>query len=337
MFLEKVIDCTINIENPIHFCTNKDDYLLKELNQNYVGRCFKGVYIIEILRIVKCGPCAILKNLSAEAYFDVSFAARAITYCKEDIITGVVIKTTQQIVIGTTPNAVVTILADKNSQFISMEQLIPIKVNIANHSPFDSHISVIGSLLTCDQYAPTFHVKDSSLSKNSCGEDFQVFYNSILEELKLREKMIANSKKGEIWFFEMLLYHFSADKNAQDQTISCDTGTWSGPGIVGETSGLHRNILSIADQIINGGENISVGGFWSRPLSLYRSSPLITHTQQAEAEAITAPARIVFTTFLKNILDNLVCIREMVEIYNTEELIRKHMNIWKIMKSSQHV
>jgi DNA-directed RNA polymerase subunit E'/Rpb7 len=337
MILEKVIDCTINIDNPIHFCTNKDEYLLKELNQNFVERCFKGVYIIEILHIVKCGPCAILKNLSAEAYIDVSFAARAITYCKEDIITGVSIKSTQQIVIGTTPNAVVTILADKNSQFISMDQIIPVKVNIAHHSPHDSHISVIGSLLTCDQYAPTYFVKDSTLSKNSCGEDFHVFYKSIIHELKLREEMISNSKKGEIWFFEMLLYHFGANKDAREQSVVCDVASWHGPG--GITEGSHKNLLSIADQIINGDEGVSVGGFWSRPLSIYRSSPLIAHSQQntAGAETVSAPARIVFTTFLKNILDNLVCIREMVEVYNTEEMIRKHMNIWKIMKSAQRV
>jgi hypothetical protein len=45
--------------------------------------------------------------------------------------------------------------------------------------------------------------------------------------------------------------------------------------------------------------------------------------------------RIVFAEMLKNILDFLVATREMVAMYNSKELIDKHINVWTVMRAAQ--
>jgi hypothetical protein len=87
------------------------------------------------------------------------------------------------------------------------------------------------------------------------------------------------------------------------------------------------------------GENVPVAGVWSRSLALYRSSPLVGVARGAPPAAWTTvdgTPRAVFAEFLKNILDFLVATRELIEVYNTRELLdNKHHNLWGVMRAAQ--
>ena len=88
------------------------------------------------------------------------------------------------------------------------------------------------------------------------------------------------------------------------------------------------------------GESVPVAGVWSRPLSLYRSSPLAAHLADAHPPEDWGPvvdgnARAVFAEFLKNILDYLGAIRELPAVYGTPELIQQHKGLWEAMRRMQ--
>ena len=82
-----------------------------------------------------------------------------------------------------------------------------------------------------------------------------------------------------------------------------------------------------------------VSGYWARSLSLYRSSPLAARALQTPPEAwspsVDSTPRAAFALFLKNILDFLVATREMVELYDTREVLDAHRNVWAVMRAAQ--
>ena len=85
---------------------------------------------------------------------------------------------------------------------------------------------------------------------------------------------------------------------------------------------------------------LSVTGYWSRSLTIYRSSPMIKFSETiiSELGEIIEEASVtsVFIRFLKNMLDFLMAIRQMNDLYDSDEMIKSHKNIWDAMRAVQH-
>lgn len=334
MQYEKVIDGTIDVHNPINFCADKSRYLLAEIKSKYADRCFKGVYIVAIKSILNCGACHIVRtNSTGEGYIDVRFIADVVSYNRWDIITNITIVNRQQMLIGTTGRAVVSVLASKAAETVAVGQKIAVRVVLAQHTPLQSKISAVGTLLTCDQTAPAYKLRGSL--DQTTRVDLEPMLHAVEAAMERRAELIK-TRKADVWFFEQLLYAYrkktAVDTN--DSISAWDKGpVWEGPTSLQAHTGDMKSVLDIVHRVV-GGETVSVTGTWTRPLSVYRSSPLVSIISSTDSD-IEGNPRAVFAEFMKNILDFLIAVHELVEIYNTRELIDGHLNIWSVMRSMQ--
>jgi len=365
MLLEKVIEATVDVRNPIDFCADKNRHLMAELQNTYVGRCYKGAFVVRIKGIIQASSCRLsTTSVTGEGSVDVQFLAEVVVFSRWDILVGVEIVSAQQILVGKykapseqprqlrsaeggadadpdgpSAKAVVTILASKAVETLAVGQKIAVRVVLAKHEPMQPQASVVGTLLVCDQAAPVYRLRGAL--DPSARAELEPLLRAIEAELEARAALVE-TRRADVWFFELLLYAYRPAKGAKtaDQAIDAWPGgpAWEGPGAPLAAGAETRSVLDIVRRVV-GGATVPVAGIWSRPLALYRSSPLAA-VAPADAPADWAPPddgnpRAVFAEFLKNILDFLAAVREMAELYNTRELIDGHRNLWTVMSSAQ--
>src|SRR3989344_8131927 len=101
MNYNKIFETSININNPIDFCIDKENNLLLELTKKFAGKCYKGSYIIKILEILETSSCKIIKtNLYGNCYIDVRFLANVSIISGGSILIGVDIISNEDIIRG---------------------------------------------------------------------------------------------------------------------------------------------------------------------------------------------------------------------------------------------
>ena len=88
MIIYKQIETRLDIINPNDlYCSNYNKMLLNLLNKKFLNRCYKSIYIIEIIKIVKRGSIIhTAKNLNGTSYIDLQFKIKGVVYEKNDII-----------------------------------------------------------------------------------------------------------------------------------------------------------------------------------------------------------------------------------------------------------
>ena len=368
MHFEKVIDTTVDITNPINFCADKRRHLFTELRNKFVGRCFKGAYVLGVKEILDCGACHLVRtNGTGDGYIDVRFLAEVAVFSRWDILTGVEIMSRQQMIVGVygggapgeagegeapglkraAPRAVVTILASKSAEALAVGQKIPVRVLLAQHMPMQAQVSLVATLLVCDQTAPAYRLRGSL--DPSARAELAPMLAAVERELEARAALVRD-RRADLWFFELLLYAFRAPADARGADArgaeeSAGVPAWEGgpawqgpPAQALEAGAEGVSVLGIVRRVV-GGESVPVTGVWSRSLALYRSSPLIAFAPDGAAPpawaVIEGAPRAVFAEMLKNILDFLAATRELVEVYGSAELIRSHINVWSAMRSAQ--
>ena len=322
MILEKIFDVTLNISNPINFCTNKSHYIMTELNNMYANKCFMGTYIIEVIELLQSSSCRIINtNSSGDGIIDVRFSANVFILNTWDVLIGVEIEKNQSLIVGSykKPELIIDVtFKPTNIQATSLTigQLIPVRIVKAIHKPRENKIAAAAILLTCDKKATIYRVKGEILK--SAIPEIQMLFDMIINELKMREKL----NKQTIRFFESLVYSYKHMDKADDK-VKVDNTYWEGP------KNNESNIVNIFDSI-----NMDLTGFWSRPLHICRSSPLLVVSQTKPTEYVLTAPHLMIIDFAKNILTFLKAIRECCETY-TPALITTHENIWNMMRSTQ--
>lgn len=326
MILEKIFEVTLNVNNPINFCTNTKHHVIIELNNIYVNKCYLGTYIIDIIDILQISSCRIITtNSSSNGIIDVKFSAKVFKLSYLDILVGIEIEKNQSLITGKykKPKLTIDVIfkpTNIQSNLLALGQLVPIRVIKAIHKPRESKIAVAAVLLTCDKKIQAYRVK-GEINKSAI-PDIQFLFNKIREELNLRK----NIDKNVLMFFESLLWSYN-NIPSSTEVIPFDNEQWEGPKV----DKKDLNTVNIFDTL-----NMNLTGFWSRPLLLFRSCPLLVQSQEKpDYEYELSAPHLIILEFAKNILTTLTAIREFTEVYNTPEIIKKHENIWNIMRQSQ--
>jgi hypothetical protein len=340
-YATKVINSTIAVTDPIEFCSNIDKNILSELSRKFIGRCFGGSFILGITRVVTRGSC--YADVKGGGYIDVEFIANTLSINGNDIITNITVSHIMQIIIGTTEfrrnatlppaRVVATIINPVHASAIALGQIISVRARITRHETTKEHVSLGGSLLICDQSAPQY--KLSGVVDPIIVPAIKTILDSIRDELTLRAAFTPD-QLTRMMMFEKLMYSYKLSQEPAFDTIAvlADVPEWYGPISQSNTSEI--NLCEILADIASE-KPVDISGTWSRPLHIYRSSPLIMRTtENSEHDIQCADPSIKIIEFAKNMLDSLVVIREMVDVYNTDEIISSHVNIWNIMSSAQH-
>jgi hypothetical protein len=378
MLFEKVIDATVNVRNVINFCSDLDRHLMTELRDIYEGRCFKGAFVARVKRVLQSSACRVSSTSSSgEGHVDVQFLAEVAVFSRWDILVGIRVVSHQQLVVGDYEaparlpgprgpgplgedpgararagvgvpaeargaRAVVTFLPSKAVETLAVGQRVSARVVLAQHPPLQAQVAVIGTLLVCDKAAPVYRLQ------GELGPSARTELLPLLEaaELELGARAaLARGRRADLWFFELLLCAYRPSGAAPDggsQEIPAGAGlVWSGPAaLLPAEEGVDlQNVLDLVRRAVRG-PAVPIAGYWSRPLALYRSSPLAALAAEPPPgwqAAVDGTPRAVFVEFLKNILDFLVATREMAALYDTPELIEGHRNLWAAMRSEQLV
>lgn len=323
MILEKVFEVTLNITNPINFCTNKKQHIFTELNNIYVKKCYMGSYIIDIIDVLQSSSCRIVNtNSSGNGIIDVKFLATVYILNSWDILIGVEIEKNQSLIVGKykKPNLTIDVTfkpTNIQANSLVIGQMVPVRVIKAIHKPKESKIAVAAVLLTCDRKTVAYRVK-GEIAKSAIPE-IQLLFNNIIEELNFR----SNIKKDLLLFFESLVYSY---KNMPRVTEKITFGEyfWEGPKI-----DIDGKVINLFDTL-----SMDLTGFWTRPLNVCRSSPLIVQSQDKPVEYVLTAPHLMIIEIAKNVLTFLTAIREFSETYNPSN-ITSHENIWNMMRHAQ--
>lgn len=350
---------SILIADPMNpnLSTNKENYILNILNEKYVGKCYNGSYIIKIHEIINISSCEIIiTNLECNGNINVQFRAKVRTFYSGEFIFNVHIKKTQLAILGeyiedSEDGAIKTyIMIPHGVKFepsplkqsimsIKENQRIPMRIIDVYHKCANPNPAIGATLLVCDKKYYKY-VITSPLSKNA-----DILLIPLLQkieiELQLRNAIVDNDIKKNILFFESLLYSYQIDHNTT-KIINIESSQfppWAGLEQI--SSGNQINLLDFIYNLLNG-DNANIIGTWSRPLFIFKSSPMVIYQENATTidDDITLEEGCpdsVFIRYLKDILDYLTIIRKMSEYYTDKAMIMAHKNIWDAMKEVQKV
>jgi hypothetical protein len=367
-------DATLHVRNPISLCINKTANVMLLLRNLYEGKNLKGSHIVRIREISKISSCRITSNnISGEGDVDVCFLADVAVVARWDIVPGLNVMRTEQVIVGSTDinrNATdlsaakiaASLLNTPEAKTLRVGQKIAIRVIESEHAYMQNSIAVVGALLTCDRTAQTYRLK-GSLTQDAA-TSLMPIVDAIGKELADRADL-SETRAGDVMFFEMLLYAYASPpkalRDAATNTMVESVGatTWEGPPSyvpVGDQASV-VNLLDLVRKVAEGGGSSRVDGLWSRPLGVYRSSPLVAHSARIDKKSGTAQGAergsglvvlpdgwkkpveedtvVTFQTFLSGMLNFLYAVRMFVTVFDTKTAIDEHFNIWAAMRTAQ--
>ncbi|QID21286.1 pD339L [African swine fever virus] len=331
MIDQKIFETTLNIDDPTNFCTNVEAHLLKELENIYVGKCFKNSFILNITGVIQRSPCFIMRtNNSGRGYMHVRFSAVVSCLNAFDLIAAVkIIKNDSNIILGesllTEPVTIVIPSSESQNNVAEVGQIVP--VQLANSSvyyiPGRQQASATGSIFIPKHTFSVYHVQEELTQEQALNLTKLV---NIIEML-----LESRSKKDfkQICFFEKLYYTYSI---SSDEIL--DLKIWKGPKGKEMSRLKPCNVLSfLYDALKNKSSSL---GFWARPPNLLKSSPLAYQQDQNSFNTTELPiicsAEVMFVTLLKEIINYLQFMNDLCDTFNNEQLIKRHENIWMLIE-----
>lgn len=319
MIINKIIEIGIDIKNPINFFSNTYDNILRYLRETYENKCFRSCFITEIRRIIKYSePIIDQEQDHCFAKLNVQFEVNSIAYTNGDIINGceVINKDKTGSILCSSKYACIGLKAHKYLQSIKLNQLISIVVGDASYHPGSDKISVKGLPLLLDKEPDLYYIDTSKLTTDQKDIVNDFIYKIKIEEKKQEEVLESNKRAWD--FFDDRLYSYKKEqeipKDATEISIFLD---------------------NIDEKYLINGELI---GWVSRDPKIRPSRPIMYYYKKPPENMISkndVNDLGVYLAILNNYHNYIRTIREMTEIYNTEELIGDHKNIWKIFQKSK--
>jgi hypothetical protein len=321
---------TIEVDDPISFCKNKEENVLELIKAKFVDRNFNGHHIIDIIRIKRLSRCSIIpSNLSVKGRIHVHFTV-LINSIDQYVANMKVHVTEPRVTCASEDKKIIAGLIQNDAhKIIQRGQYIPIKVDQSSYDPFKKSITVSGSLLHCDTTF-TVYKTNGALTKEHA-KDLMYKVNELKKELDLRNQAVSES----IMFFELLFYSFRTNKKDIVEVKSKEY-PWKGPPQIRNVANT-VNLLEKIKEASEADSGIDITGYWCRPLELYRSSPLVvyaTSPPKDDAGIVEQPPHVVIAELLQSMII-IKTIRELSEHFDTKEKFVSHKNIWKVIQNYQ--
>jgi hypothetical protein len=353
---------SIFISDPLNpnLSINTENYISNILNEEYVGKCYNGAFILKIEEIIEISDCEIIMtNLSGTGNINVKFIAAVKQFYSGDFLFNVHIQKTQPSILGRyteeTKDGDITayIMIPYGIQFepsplkksvmsIREYQRIPMRIIDVYHKCKNSIPAIGATLLVCEKKYNKYIIT-SNISKKLI---FSIILKKIKDEMDLRINLSVGVKKN-ILFFENLLYSYKMDKIDNAIIESDNFPEWHGLQSIDYNKEDDGDVINLLDFLINGEfDDSNIIGIWSRPLYIYKSSPIaifkkisveelskLKHDDPTLLEEGCPEA--VFIRFLKDILSYLTIIRQMAEYYVDNATVMANKNIWDAMRDVQ--
>lgn len=302
MKITKIINVALDIEDPISFYSNDD--LMASLRKTFLNVCFRGCLINNINKILRVSDCFI-NQIGPNSFgtINIMFEVEATIYKQYEIINGCeVVHKNDQNIICITKDASIILKTDKYRS-IRKGQLISVIV-------YDSRYDYGEEKISISAIPFQFALNEAPIFKISTIESklFEPLLNLIAkEEEKTKELKNKNSWKN----FTKLLYAYKTDKKLP----------------------IGAKKINMFDLLKSSKKQIYVSR--SDVLDLTESNVLqytdVANVSVSNMTDESSSAQVIIS-FLENYYNFIKTARELCEIYNNNDIIKSHSNLWTIIK-----
>ncbi len=306
MIVEREIQTQIDINNVISFYQNLDTNILGLLKLKFEKKCYHGLFIKNILRVIKHGEGVIHNQQSMVfAKMPVTFIANCLIYNTGDIINNCIVdkKMDNGCLICHSDN--VSIFINKNNLLtgIDIGQIISIKVGKAAYDIGKSMISINAYPMIYD-----FNPKYYRINTKELTEQQRMIVKENLDRIGDLEEDIAKLRKTSENMYKYFHDLFYAYKSAPDIK--------------------QLKTISLFDEI---------DGWVCRDPRIDLVSPNLVIYEQIPQGVIVevSTSRSALMTCIDDVINYLTMMKEYMEIYNTEVLIKSHKNYWLVWSRSK--
>ena len=325
----RVIATKIDIETPYNTPLYNDEDLIEVLLEKFSGKCFQGIYIINIIAIKNRG---VLIMSTKGGSIDVEFVAEGYYFPDNSLISNVKITLIGDFICGEILHksndtgeeisiATVVISEQEINSVLKVDNIVSVRVLASKYPPMKNKMNIFAELLVCEIEEQSFNVENNVTQKNL------VLINELKEKIskELDHRLTATDKElKRILIFDRLLHSYSTEGLQPKQV---ELSKWKGYEV--DMTDNIIDILSIDEKTFD------FTGNWSKSLDLYLSSPLVKKNGDELVEDVSTISSGVFMIIvLETMLSYLKITREMTTVYD-EKLFIIHNVIWLAMRNRQ--
>jgi hypothetical protein len=309
MKITKKLETRLDISSKDMYCPDYNKNFMQILNTKYLNRCYKSIYITDILQILNRSPihCK-TKTLDGEAYVDILFEVSGIVYEEEEIIHNCkVIEILNDSMIAKSEHASLQIKIINNSTVFKKGTEIPVIVKKVRYKPFEQGISVI-AIPFVPIKKPIIYYKISSDQTNVAivNKSTQLFdfknLDKIIDTLKSLKKNKISYK-----FFQEFIYPYKKYKQT--------------PGKGTSLSLDNLNKLKTGDVVYQPESYLDDDNYYLlNEKDIVKLNPIFVEIDKSQ--------------FIYHILNlyqkNLIKLIDFIQLYDTKEKIKEKEDVWKM-------
>ncbi|QYB17651.1 hypothetical protein PV-S19_0287 [Pacmanvirus S19] len=316
MIIKKNIEVGVDIRDCIGIYTDPEN-MIHILADRFEGKCYRGCFIKSINRILRIGECLINQDgVPGFGTIPVIMEVTAIVYAVGEILNGCVVqkKDKNGIIVCGTDIAAIMLIAHKSLESINKGQLISVRVGNVRYSQGSPKVSI-------NAIPYIFNHRPMIYKIGNITEPVKILLSNVLERISQEEKEmeLLKKQKARAWeTFSQLLYAYKEEQKPPKGAI----------------------VHSLLDIVKNVDKNIK---YISRDSRIDLSTPNVYSYTDVQADSIPSgavvrnelPTNNVLIILLEDYCSHLRTIREMIDIYSTEELLSSHRNLWQIFKKNK--
>lgn len=340
MRLIKIIQVTIDVRDPIALYAAEDG-LLRALAAKYEGRCYRGVYVLAVRKIVRQGDCII--NQDGDPSFGITSAlveVECIMLARGEILLCTVQSATAHF-IAATAGAITTASANGGADqevynvFIAMTPLlksitagqhIPVRALDFRAPPGDRKIAVNGALYVPTHVVMCYRVDAVATANSASTQSVQ----SILAAIADEHAETATMQQSAAWknFATMLTVYKTPPKLPGEQTSIIAIAEVVGNAPASASTrwlvihpALQLPLVLVLDQEARPtAAQLQVG-------ALAAGAPAIQYIENLTPAA--AVSEILYEYYYRQ-----RALREMTSMYTVDK-IKPHSNLWQIYNKNK--
>lgn len=313
MLITKIITAGVDIQNPINVYSDADNNLMNILRDKYVGICYSGCYILDVLEIIERSDCYINQDGAPTfATLSVRFKVSAINYFTGEIINGcTILNKDDKTIICSTDNSSIMMSTNPVLESLTVGQKISVVVGTSKYNLNAKKITV--------NAVPLAPVKMAAIYKiDTIDDSLRPYFADLLDKIKEEESRAEQVQKKSWEFFASMMYAYKEPQPAPAGAIELNIKD------LAEGKPLAKGIrYLVRDPRLNPSAPFVHG--YSDPVKLPQGVKIRTGY----------PVKDVIASLLLDYYNYLRSVREMSEIYNTPELLEKHKNLWLIYRKAK--
>lgn len=307
MLIKKHLQTGIDIQDPIGLYVDIDNNLKNMLIDRYTGRCFRQCYIVEILNIVRYSECIINQEGSPDfGTLNVIFEALVIVYHPREILNGCTVISREDIgtIICSAPNTNIILGHNELTSSLQPGQKISVVVYEAEYTINDDKISV-----SAVPFAPSKTAIAYKYVPEKLPADFNEYIENVTSAINDVLAALEPLKNSKSYEFFKLIVHAYKDEQKTDAGIHTDLlELVSAPPTAECYIGHDPRIFPTHGKIF--------------------MSPSVEQIGDNVTVINDVPPVQILSTLLDDYYNIIKTIFEMINIYNTQEALNAHRNLW---------